>query len=288
MGHRVIAAVSVTTALFIAAAVAPGLSQSLAQGQLPRPGQLPPAGGQMGPPQRGQPQAQQPAQQPAPPRPYKPVAISAPAPINDPGFEAFRKQVVAVAERKDRRALAGLVVASGFFWLGDQGDKADKRRSGVDNLAKVISLDAQDGSGWDLLASFASDPTAMPLPDRKDTLCAPAEPNFNGQELEALAKATGTSEGEWGYPMQPGIEVRSGPQANAPVIEKLGMHFVRVLDEGGTGGSQDNPVLRVVGPSGKPGYVPADAISPLGNDLLCYAKQGNAWKIGGFVGGEQQ
>ena len=35
------------------------------------------------------------------------------------------------------------------------------------------------------------------------------------------------------------------------------------------------------------GYVPADALSPLGNDQLCYVKDATGWKIGGFVGGEE-
>jgi hypothetical protein len=34
----------------------------------------------------------------------------------------------------------------------------------------------------------------MPFPERKDTICAPADPQFDGKELEALAKATGTEE----------------------------------------------------------------------------------------------
>ena len=240
----------------------------------------------MGPPQRGQPMPPQQAQQPAPARPYKPVAISAPAPMKDPSFEAFRKQLGTTAQRKDRRALAGLVVANGFFWLGEGGDKADKRRSGIDNLAKIIGLDAQDGSGWDSLEGYASDPTATADPDRKDTYCAPADPDFDPQQLEALAKATGTEEGEWGYPMQPGIEVRAGRQPNAPVVEKLGMHFVRVMEDTGQG-DQDNPMLRVVAPSGKVGFVPVDAVSPLGNDQICYGKGPGGWKIVGFIGGEQ-
>jgi hypothetical protein len=264
---------------------------SLAQSQLPRPVQLPPAGGvQAQPSPQGQPQrpqaAPQQTQQPqaAAPRPYQPVAISPPAPMNDPSFEAFRKQLGAVAEKKDRKALADLVSRS-FFWLGEKGDQADKKKSGIDNLTTAISLNAKDDSGWDLLIGFASDPTAAPFPERKDTVCAPAEPNFDGKALEALAKATATEESDWGYPTQPGLEMRSGPQPNSPVLEKLGMHFVRVMDDGsGAGGS--NPMIRVVAPSGKVGYVPVDAISPLGHDAMCYAKESGRWKIAGFIGGE--
>ncbi len=278
MKSRVIAAVSIVSLLL----AAPALSQS----QLPRPGQLPPAGGQGAPPppQRG-PAA--PPQQPAaaPVKPYKAVAISAPAAVTDPSFEAFRKQLGAVAEKKDRKALAGLVVPN-FFWMGEKGDKADKKKPGIENLAKAIQLDGKEAPGWELLGAAAADPTGMPFPDRKDTICSPADPTFNPQELEALAKATGTEEGDWAYPTQTGLEVHSGPQPNSPVVEKLGLHFVRVMEDNAPG-NQQSPMLKVVTPSGKTGFVPAEALSPLGSDQLCFSKEGSGWKISGFIGGDQ-
>ena len=278
MKPRIIAAVSIT-ALLLAAAPA------LSQGQLPRPGQLPPPGGQGGPPpQRGQ---AAPPQQPAAAavKPYKAVSITAPAAVADPSFEAFRKQLGAIAEKKDRKALAGLVVPN-FFWMGEKGDKADKKKPGIENLAKAIQLDGKEAQGWELLGAAAADPTGTPFPDRKDTICSPADPTFNPQELEALAKATGTEEGDWAYPTQTGLEVHSGPQPNSPVVEKLGLHFVRVMEDNAPG-NQQNPMLKVVTPSGKTGFVPAEALSPLGNDQLCFTKEGAGWKISGFIGGDQ-
>src|SRR6476469_9410027 len=264
MKPRLIAAVSISSLLL---AAGPALSQS----QLPRPGQFLPAGGQGGPPpQRGpaappQQQQQQPAAAAA--KPYKQVAISAPAAVTDPSFEAFRKQLGAVAEKKDRKALAGLVVPN-FFWMGEKGDKADKKKPGIENLAKAIQLDGKEAPGWELLGAAAADPTGMPFPDRKDTICSPADPTFNAQELEALAKATGTDEGDWAYPTQTGLEVHSCPQPNSPVVEKLGLHFVRVMQDQN---AQPGPMLKVVTPSGKTGFVPAEALTPLGNDQLCYS-----------------
>jgi hypothetical protein len=264
----------------------------LGQSQSPRPGQLPPAGGQ----QKSQAQPQQPQgqqrppqgqQQPqaAAPKPYKVVAITAPAPMNDPSFEAFRKQMNAVAEKKDRKALADMVSKS-FFWMGEKGDKADKKKPGIENLAKAIQLDGKEAPGWELLGAAAADPTGTPFPDRKDTICSPADPTFNAQELEALAKATGTEEGDWAYPTQTGLEVHSGPQPNSPVVEKLGLHFVRVMEDNAPG-NQQSPMLKVVTPSGKTGFVPAEALSPLGSDQLCFSKEGAGWKISGFIGGDQ-
>ncbi len=287
-----------TRTLFAASVAAAALilatgSASTQQGQLPRPGQLPPAGGQMAPPRgpaappaQAQPQPQR-GQQGQPPqaaaKPYKAVAISAPPPVADPSFEAFRKQLAAAAEKKDRKALGGLVVAQGFFWMGEKGDKADKRKPGIDNLAKAIQLDSKDGPGWEALAGYASDPTGTPFPNRKDTICAPADPNYNAKELEDLAKATGTQESDWGYPTQPGVEMRASAQPNAPVVEKLGMHFIRVMPDAQGGGE----MIQVVAPSGKTGFIAGDAINPLGNDQMCYTKDGGGWKIVGYIGGDQ-
>ncbi len=278
MRHRAIAASVIASMLFAAPA--------LAQGQAPRSGPLPPAGGQGGPPPRGPagpPPQQQQQQQQAAAKPYKAVAISAPAAVNDPSFEAFRKQLGAAAEKKDRKALAALV-AQNFFWMGEKGDKADKKKPALDNLAKAIQLDGKDAPGWEMLGAASGDPTGTPFPDRKDTICAPADPTFNAQELEALAKATGTDEGDWAYPTQAGLEVHSGQQPNSPVIEKLGLHFVRVMPDQN---AQPGPMLKVVTPSGKTGFVPAEALTPLGNDQLCYSKEAGGWKISGFVGGDQ-
>jgi hypothetical protein len=279
MKPRLIAAVSIASLLLAAPA--------LAQSQLPRPGQLPPAGGQGAPPPQRGPAAPPPPQQPAaaPVKPYKPVSITAPAAVADPSFEAFRKQLGAVAEKKDRKALAGLV-APNFFWMGEKGDKADKKKPSVENLAKAIQLDGKEAPGWELLGAAAGDPTGTPFPDRKDTICSPADPTFNAQELESLAKATGTDEGDWAYPTQTGLEVHSGPQPNSPVVEKLGLHFVRVMQDNAPG-DQQNPMLKVVTPSGKTGFVLAEALSPLGNDQLCFSKEGGGWKISGFIGGDQ-
>src|SRR6266851_8028427 len=69
------------------------------------------------------PAQQAPAPAPAP-GPYKPVAITLPAALNDPSFDAFRKQLAALAQNKDRAALAALVAAS-FFWVPEDADLAD-------------------------------------------------------------------------------------------------------------------------------------------------------------------
>ena len=76
------------------------------------------------------------------------------------------------AQHKDRAGLAKLVIGGGFFWLRENGDRADKRKSGVDNLAGALGLNNKDGAGWDMLAGFADDPTGSPCPSTKTRLRA--------------------------------------------------------------------------------------------------------------------
>jgi hypothetical protein len=274
------------------------------QGQPPRPGQqtpppaqkgLPPGPGAQGqqaapqqkgappPQQKGAPQqAQQPA--PAPPAPYTALAVTPPKPYTDPSLAAFRKELIAIAGKKDRAALAKLVLAKDFFWLKEEGNAAGKK-SGIEALATALSLAAKDGSGWETLATFADDETAQDFADRPNTVCSPAGPEFKVEDLEKLAETTKTDVGDWGFTSAADVEVRASAQANAEVVEKLGMIFVRVMPDTAPNASQD--FMRIVTPSGKVGFVAAEAINPLGSDQLCYGKDAaGAWKIVGMIGGE--
>jgi hypothetical protein len=294
---------TISATILIAGALA--LPAAAQQSQLPRPGQQPPPQAQKGlppgpgaaqgqpaapqqkgappPQQKGAPQqAQQPA--PPPPAPYTALAVTPPKPHTDPGLAAFRKELIAIAGKKDRAALAKLVIAKDFFWLKEEGNAAGKK-TGIEALATALSLAAKDGSGWETLATFAEDETAQDYPDRPNTVCSPAGPEFKVEELEKLAETTKTDVGDWGFTSTADIEVRSAAQASAPVVEKLGMIFVRVMPDTAPNASQE--FMRIVTPSGKVGFVAAEAINPLGSDQLCYGKDAaGAWKIVGMIGGE--
>lgn len=246
----------------------------------PKPAPKPPAGEKTAP---AKPQA---APKAEPAKSYKLVPVRLPEPMKDESFETFRKQLAEAARKNDRAVLGKLVVSQGFFWEGDDGERADKKKSGLDNLVSILGLDRNGSDGWDMLGSYARDPTAMPLADRKGVFCAPADPDFSEKALEDVAKATGTDPGEWGYPMASDAEVRASAKADAPVTEKLGMHFVRVIPDDTPPAPNQIPMLKVITPSGKIGFVTGDALAPLGNDQLCYVKDGGGWKITGYIGGE--
>jgi hypothetical protein len=224
----------------------------------------------------------------APVKPYTAVAVKLPSVFSDASFDAFRKQLGIIAEHKDRAALAKLIVAQGFFWMQDR-DVADKKKPGIANLASAIDLDGKDGAGWELLVSYASEPTAEPLPDKQNVICAPAEPSIDSKAFEALVNDTKTQPPEWGYPLKEGVEVRGAAKPDAPVIEKLGLILVRVLPDNAPDDSGQPPqFLHVATPSGKAGYVPTETLSSLGGDQMCYTKDGGAWKITGYFGGAAQ
>jgi hypothetical protein len=222
----------------------------------------------------------------APAKPYKTVAVEAPKPYDDQSFVAFRKQLSDVVKKKDRAGLSRMVVSQGFFWETDDGDKTDKKKSSFDNFAAAVGLNAKDGSGWELLDAAAEEATLEDVPDRKGVMCAPASPSFDENAFDELTKETKTEVEEWGYPTSAGVEVHQGVRPNSPVIEKLGMHLVRVLDDDDApGNSNAEPPLKIATPSGKVGYVAPDAVVPIVYDQLCYIKDGGTWKITGYAGG---
>jgi hypothetical protein len=226
--------------------------------------------------------AQKRVQPPVPAAPYKAVTVTPPKQMTDESFDAMRKQLGEAAQRKDRAAMARLVVAQGFFWQRENRNAADRRKSGIDNLSAALGLNNKEGAGWEILSGYAEDPTVSPSPKHDGAICAPAEPAYDGKELDELLKTTNTDVTDWGYPVSAGIEVHGLAQAAAPAIEKLGLHFVRIMPDL----ASDPPsYLRIATPSGKTGFVSIDSIAPIGNDQICYVKDGGAWKIVGYIGG---
>ena len=137
-------------------------------------------------------------------------------------------------------------------------DLADKSKSGIDNLAKAIALDAKDGSGWDAVAGVANEPTAMELPQQKGVILRAGDPTIDPNAFEALGNATGTDPSEWGYPNKDGLEVHAAAQPNAPVIEKARPESGARAARHRAASDPNQPLfLHVATPSGKTGYVDA-------------------------------
>ena len=237
------------------------------------------------------PQAQAPT--PGTPGPYKAVSIALPEPLKDQSFQAFRTELGRIAERKDRTALARLIVRKGFFWERESGNGADPNKTGIANLAAAIGLDNTEDpdAGWDTITIYAEDPAVFGLSDRPGVVCGPADPGFNEDEFQALLDATRTDVSNWIYPIARGIDLRAAPRPDAPPSEKVALTFIRVLAYDATP-DPANPAaadfIRVMLPSGKAGFVKIVDIASLGVGQLCYAKEEGAWKIAGVLGGAEE
>ena len=262
-----LAALSLAALAIAALAAAPGFAQ---QG-LPTP----PGGGLKPPP-------------PAPVKPYQQVAVTPPAPFNDPGFVALRKQLADVVAKKDRAALAKLIVAQNFFWIQDR-DLADKHKPGIENLAKAIDLDAKDGSGWDTLNGLCQRTDRRAGPAAEGRRLRAGQPDHRSEGIRSARQGDRTEPSEWGYPTNGSVDVHAAAQPNSPVTEKLGMILIRVLPDSAQPTNPNEPFfLHVATPSGKTGFVDAQALSPLGGDEMCYSKDASGWKIAGYLGGVSQ
>ena len=82
--------------------------------------------------------------------------------------------------------------------------------------------------------------------------------------------------------------MHAAAKADSPVVEKLGLHLVRVMPEEPPPGAQpqDSPFVRVVTPSGKVGYASEEFLSSLDSDQMCYVKDASGWKIAGYAGND--
>jgi hypothetical protein len=256
------------SALMATAALAPAAAQTL-----PAPAAKPPIA------------ARKPAAQLPLEKPYKPVAVTlAPAP-DDPSFAAFRAQLAVVAKDRVYAELARLVASQGFFWDGSFSGGVNPHRSAAENFAAAIRLEAGAGSGWNSLAAFAALPNAMPLPSRPGVICAPALPKYDVVEFDQMIAATGTNAAAWKYPREAPVAMRAAPRPAARVVETLGLHFIRVLDNASaTSDPARTAWALVAAPSGKTGFVAPDMLMPLRSDRLCYHKDVTGrWRIAGYI-----
>jgi hypothetical protein len=221
-------------------------------------------------------------------KPYKPVPVKLPPAPDDPKFETFRKELAAAAKSRVYAKLSALVESKNFFWDRDFGNTFDRRKPAVDNLSNALRLEHENGAGWTLLADFAADVSASPLDSRPGVICTPGEPAFDGIDLDKLVDVTRTDGSDWAYTRAPDIPVRAAPRANAAMVEKLGLHFVRLLGfEGPVSDIASRAQwAKVATPSGKTGFVAPNALLSPTAERLCYFKDTlGEWRIIGYVGG---
>jgi hypothetical protein len=123
-------------------------------------------------------------------------------------------------------------------------------------------------------------------PLRSGVFCSPAEAAFDDKAADELANTTQTDASDWVFPIRDGIEVRSAAKQDAPIIDKLGLYLLRILPDDSPANAVLAAFIKVMTPAGRVGFVPVEAVLPIGGEQLCYVKEAAGWKIAGFLGGE--
>ena len=169
-------------------------------------------------------------------------------------------------------------------------DLADKRKSGIDNLAKAIDLDAKDGSGWEVAGRLRQRAVGRGIAAAKGHLLRAGRSDHRSDGVR------GARQGDADRPVGVGLSDqgrrRSACRGAAEFAgDREARHdiCVRVLPDSAPPANANEPfMLHVATPSGKAGYVDAQVLSPLGGDQMCYTKDAGGWKIAGYLGGVSQ
>jgi hypothetical protein len=215
---------------------------------------------------------------------YRAVAVAFPKRSNDPAMTVFRSALFDIAQKKDAEALQKRV-ARDFFWERDFGGGFDKQKSGFINFAAALSLAAEDGTGWRLLAAFADQLTG-PHAQKKGVFCGPPAPQYDEKEFETLVSRTNSDAYDWSYPAHAHVIAREKGEPGSPEVAKLSMHFVYTdLSARGENFDPAKDWTPVILRDGKRAFVPPGELLTLLDPRLCYVKRGGDWLVAGYIGG---
>lgn len=227
---------------------------------------------------------------------YPEVAVKIDAAYKpDAAFEKMRAAFADAVTKKDVQALS-LLVAPTFMWTigGQPADEMDLGRDAVHNFKVVFGFRAlgkdadggvDDGPYWDALAAFAGDPTYYAATDSGNLICGPIAADVADDDLFEQARKkieTGDEGADWYFTLA-NTDVTKSPSDTA-VIAKINSAALPMLSFYPTA-QQGQPApqpthIEVLLPSGKSGWIAADALRPLFTTRLCYAKTPSGdWKI---------
>ena len=220
-----------------------------------------------------------------------------PAYTPDAAFERFRKDFNSAVAKKDATALFALV-APGFVWTQDYNLAVgfDPGRDPQHNFRVVFGFRAfgrdvdgevENGPFWDALAIFANDATYYQLTEAGNVVCSPIAASIVDEQIFERARSrieTPDEAADWVFIVGSAAVIRTPDDKGTP-IATLGQEAVPVLNThppSDTGEPTAAPThFEVLLPTGRTGWIAANAARPLQTDRLCYALTAKAeWKIG--------
>jgi hypothetical protein len=227
--------------------------------------------------------------------PYPRVQVElAPAYAPDAAFDSFRKAFIDAVSRKDAAALFALV-APGFVSTVNSvlASEFDPGRDSQHNFRVLFGFRApgkdadgevESGPFWDALAVLANDGTYSV--SSENLVCSPVAASVADDTVleEARAKIETPDEAaEWHFVVRSTPVTRVPDDRSAP-IAMIGMEAVPVLKAfppAEAGAAAPVPThYEVLLPSGRTGWISANAARAFQTDRLCYALTANGeWKI---------
>ena len=225
---------------------------------------------------------------PPPIKPYTPVAAKPPVAYDDAAFVAFRKQLSDVAAKKDRAALAKLVVAQGFFWIQDK----DMRRS---EKARHRQSRQGDRSCRQGRLRLGHSRRLRQRADRGRIARPQGRVLRAGRSDHRSAGLRSARQGDADRSVRMGLSAQGRRRSSCRGATEFSGRRKAGFEPGARAArfgppNDPNPpaFLHVATPSGKSGFIAMDAIAPLGGDQMCYSKDSSGWKITGYLGGASQ
>ena len=219
-----------------------------------------------------------------------------PAYTPDAAFSRFRSEFTNAVARKDATALFALV-APGFVWTqnselaGDFDPGRDAQHNfrvvfGFRAPGKGVDGEVESGPFWDALAAFANNGSYYQSTSGGNLVCSPIAASIVDEEAfeRARSKVETPDEGADWYFIARSTPVTKAPGDKGAPIATLGLEAVPILKAHPTSDSAQPTSApthyEVLLPSGRTGWIPANAAQPFQTDRLCYALTAKVeWKI---------
>jgi hypothetical protein len=228
---------------------------------------------------------------------YSAVKVQLPDAFHpDAAFQKMQKSLADAVAKKDAQALFSLVGPT-FVWMlgGAPADQFDFGGDALQNFKVVFGFreygkrmdgGVADGPFWDSLTAFAANTT---FDEPADTLvCGPIQATIaDNSVFESAKKTIGADNSvDWYYTVTD-VAVTPAPTGGGSPVGHANQIALPAIDvyPPSTGGQSDPPSthLKVLLPSGKSGWIPVTAATPLDADRLCFARLPNGdWKIALF------
>jgi hypothetical protein len=182
----------------------------------------------------------------------------------DPSFQAFRKELLAAAKRRDKDYIFNITAPDIKYTFGSGSGLADfKKNSGFSDPNHVI---------WGELIDVLTLGGVFEAIDGQRMFCAPYVFCKFPDKLDAFTTVA---------IIKPNVPVRQTPSASAPVVETLSYDIVKKEWE-----FRDPKWIKITTPNNKQGYVlHQEARSPI-DYRASFIKVNGRWKMRTFISGD--